>query len=95
MATPRRVEPAADEVPVLGRPVGPTIADRISAFAMLDGMKDSTQAQKCLRLSLIGFTNTEIAAILQTTPAVVSTNLYNERKKGAKAPTKRPGSSSE
>lgn len=58
-----------------------TIQDRIAAFAMLDAMKDATQAQKCLRLALVGFTNQEIAALLQTTPAVVATNLYEERRK--------------
>lgn len=62
-------------------PGGATIADRIAAFAMLDGMGDASQAQKCLRLALIGFTNTEIAEMLQTTPAVVGQSLYAERKK--------------
>jgi len=62
-------------------PGGATIADRIAAFAMLDAMGNASQAQKCLRLALIGFTNTEIAEMLQTTPAVVGQSLYAERKK--------------
>jgi hypothetical protein len=37
---------------------------------------------------LVGFTNAEIAAMLDTTSAVVSQNLYSERKK----PRKRPDS---
>jgi len=68
-----------------------TIQDRIAAFAMLDGMKEATQAQKSLRLSLVGFTNSEIAQMLQTTPAVVAQNLYNERKKAGKKPATRKG----
>ena len=60
------------------------ISDKIAAFTMLDGMKDKTQAERCMRLSLVGFTNPEIAKMLQTSPAVVATNLYGERKKAAK-----------
>jgi len=62
-------------------PGGATIADRISAFVMLDAMGNASQAQKCLRLALIGFTNAEIAEMLQTTPRVVAQSLYAERKK--------------
>lgn len=57
---------------------------------MLDSMKDATQADKALRLSLVGFSPADIAAMLQTTPAVVYQGLYEARKKtGAKKPTKR------
>lgn len=65
------------------------MADRISAFAMLDGMHEASQAQKCLRLALIGFSNAEIAEMLQTTPSVVASSVYQERKKGR--PVKRSG----
>ncbi len=86
----------ADDQEVLTQPKGgASIQDRIAAFAMLDGMKDATQAQKCLRLSLVGFTNAEIAAMLQTSYAVVATNLYNERKKSGKRPATRRGASPE
>lgn len=67
-------EPAAPRGPA-------TIGDRIAAFQMLDQMAGATQAQKTMRLSLIGFSNAEIAAMLDTTTAVVSQNLYSERKK--------------
>jgi hypothetical protein len=60
-------EPEAPEYPV-GRA---TIADRIAAFSMLDQMKDATQAQKCMRLSLVGFSAREIAGMLQTTVPTV------------------------
>jgi hypothetical protein len=72
-----------------------TIHDRIAAFAMLDAMKDATQAQKSLRLSLVGFTNGEIAQMLQTTPAVVAQNLYNERRKAGKKPAGKKGAPEE
>jgi len=61
------------------------MADRIAAFVMLDGMGGASQAQKCVRLSLIGFTNSEIAQMLQTTSGVVASNLYVERKKARPA----------
>jgi hypothetical protein len=70
------------EDPEFQAPTGPvTIRDRIAAFEMLDRMADATQAQKCLRLALVGFNRNEIAAMLMTTPAVVSQSLYAERQK--------------
>ena len=69
----------SDEAP--DSSVGATISDRIAAFAMLDEMKDATQAQKCMRLSLVGFTAPEIAQMLQTSVPTVHQNLYSERKK--------------
>jgi DNA-directed RNA polymerase specialized sigma24 family protein len=53
---------------------------------MVDGMNQASQAQKCLRLALIGFTNAEIAEMLQTTLGVVASSLYAERKKSRAAP---------
>jgi DNA-binding CsgD family transcriptional regulator len=83
-----RMDPDDDVAPI--RRGAANIQDRIAAFAMLDGMKDATQAQKSLRLSLVGFSNAEIAAILQTTPQTVSQNLYEERRKaGGKKPTRK------
>jgi DNA-directed RNA polymerase specialized sigma24 family protein len=74
-----------------------TISDRIAAFAMLDDMKDATQAQKCTRLSLVGFSAMEIAQMLQTSVPTVHQNLYSERKKvkspeKAKTPAQKPSS---
>lgn len=67
-----------------------TIQDRIAAFVMLDGMREATQAQKCLRLALAGFARQEIAAMLMTTPQVVSQNIYAERQKAKKKATAKP-----
>jgi DNA-directed RNA polymerase specialized sigma24 family protein len=73
-------EDGGNEAPEV--PVGKaTIGDRIAAFSMLDQMKDATQAQKCMRLSLVGFSASEIAGMLQTTIPTVHQNLYSERKK--------------
>lgn len=91
-----RNRPDADEEAGPVRKGAATIQDRIAAFAMLDGMKDATQAQKSMRLSLIGFTNSEIATLLQTSSAVVAQNLYNERKRSGKKPASgRKGASPE
>jgi DNA-directed RNA polymerase specialized sigma24 family protein len=59
----------------------PTIGDRIAAFVMLDGMPDATQAQKTVRLEIVGFSTSEIARMLATTPAVVYQNLYDARRR--------------
>ncbi len=74
-----------------------TISDRIAAFVMLDEMKEASQAQKCMRLSLVGFNAMEIAQMLQTSVPTVHQNLYSERKKlrsseKAKTPAKKPSS---
>lgn len=91
----RGFEPS-DEVPFQApQRDAPKISDRIAAFAMLDGMKDATQAQKTLRLSLIGFGNAEIASMLQTTTAVVSQNLYAQRKAAAKRAKAKPAATSD
>ncbi len=90
---PNRERNGQDELEeVTPRRGGATMQDKIAAFGMLDGMPEgTTQAAKCLRLALIGFTNQEIAALLQTTAATVSQNIYAERKK-AKKPTVAPAS---
>jgi hypothetical protein len=81
-----RNKSAEEPEPAVSRP----IADRIAAFAMLDGMNQAaSQAQKCLRLALVGFTNIEIAEMLQTTPAVVASSVYQERKKKSTDPAQR------
>lgn len=77
----RSKAPESDESAGWRPPGGASLSDRIAAFMMLDGMSNASQAQKCLRLALIGFTYAEIAEMLQTTPAVVGQNLYTERKK--------------
>lgn len=68
-----------------------TIQDRIAAFAMMDAMgKDATQAEKTVRLSLVGFGAADIAAMLQTSTQVVYQNLYEARKKAGARKAKQP-----
>lgn len=90
MATTKRADPNdEDEIPLAPKG-GASIQDRIAAFVMLDAMEGKTQAEKTMRLRLVGFNNSEIAAILLTTPAVVASNIYAEKKKAAKkAPAKK------
>lgn len=60
--------------------------ERLLAMIMLQQMKGSSQRDKALQLSVAGFTNTEIADLLQTTAAVVAQSLYEERREGARRP---------
>lgn len=60
--------------------------ERLLALILLHHLKGSPQREKALQLSLVGFSNTEIANLLQTTSAVVSQSLYEARR----GPTRRP-----
>ncbi len=53
--------------------------EKLLALLLLHQLKTASQAEKALNLSLAGFTNTEIADLLQTTSAVVSQSLYKMR----------------
>jgi DNA-binding CsgD family transcriptional regulator len=95
MPTTRRPEPNdEDEIPPAPKG-GASIQDRIAAFVMLDGMVGKTQAERSVRLKLVGFSNGEIARMLQITPAAVATNIYTEKKKTAKKPAAKKGTPSE
>lgn len=59
---------------------GPDRTELLLALILLQQMKGSSQRDKVLQLSLAGFTNTEIADLLQTTAAVVSQSLYQVRR---------------
>jgi len=54
--------------------------ERLLALILLNQMKGASQREKIVDLSVVGFTNVEIADILQTTTAVVSQVLYEARK---------------
>jgi hypothetical protein len=60
---------------------GPSVATLL-AYIMLDGMAaDATNVDRCLRLSICGFSNGDISAILGIPDGSVRTNLYEARKK--------------
>lgn len=50
--------------------------ERILALVLLQNMKGASQQDKIVQLSLAGFTNYEIADLLQTTTGVVAQSLY-------------------
>jgi DNA-directed RNA polymerase specialized sigma24 family protein len=58
--------------------------ERLLAMLLVQNMKGATQADKATQLSLAGFTNIEIADLLDTTAAVVKQRLYEIRKRRAK-----------
>jgi hypothetical protein len=54
--------------------------ERLLALLLLQNMKSANMATKAKELSIAGFTNAEIADLLQTNPAVISQSLYAARK---------------
>lgn len=66
--------------------------ERLLALLLLQQLKSASQQEKVLNLSLVGFTNTEIADLLQTTSAVVSQSLYMSRSKPSVRAKKKPKS---
>ena len=64
-------------------------AEKLLALLLLQQLKSSSQREKALHLSLAGFTNTEIADLLQTTTGVVAQSLYEARRKPVKKPKPR------
>jgi transcriptional regulator len=60
-------------------------SERLLALLLLQQMKASGQKEKALQLNLAGFTNVEIADLLQTTSAVVSQVLYEVRRRTKKS----------
>ena len=62
-------------------PTEPSVASML-AYIMLDGMPvEATNEERCLRLSICGFSNAEISALLGIPVGSVRTNLYEARKK--------------
>lgn len=59
--------------------------EKILALLLLHSMKGASQQEKIVQLSLAGFTNYEIADLIQTTTGVVAQSLYAARRK-----TRRP-----
>lgn len=55
------------------------------ALILLNGMKNATQREKVHQLNLAGFSNSEIADLLQTTSAVIAQALYEGRRKSSRS----------
>ena len=58
--------------------------ERLLALLLLAQLKGASQREKIIQLSLAGFSNVEIADLLQTTAAVVYQRLYEAKKGGEK-----------
>ena len=56
--------------------------ERLLALILLNQMKGSPQREKIVQLNLAGFSNVEIADVLQITSAAVSQVLFESRKGG-------------
>jgi len=59
-------------------------SERLIALLLLEQMKDSPAHEKARRLSIAGFTNSEIADLLETNSAVIASTLYQARQKPKK-----------
>ena len=53
--------------------------ERLLALILLQRMKGSSQKDKVLALNIAGFSNVEIADIIETTPDKVAKSLYQAR----------------
>lgn len=55
---------------------------RLLGLLLLQSMKGASKKEKAVQLSIAGFTNVEIADLLQTSSQVVAQYLYASRKRG-------------
>jgi len=55
--------------------------EKLLAALLLQNMKGASQRDKAIQLSSVGFSNVEVADLLQTSAAVVAQYLYEARKK--------------
>lgn len=54
--------------------------ERLLGLLLVQQMKGSTQAEKAKQLSVAGFSNTEIADLLQTSAKVITQRLHEARR---------------
>ncbi len=64
--------------------------ERLLALILLHHIKSAPQRDKILLLNVAGFSNVEIADLLQTTSSVVSQSLYEARRGGRRRTEKKP-----
>lgn len=64
-------------------------SERILALLLLNSMSGASQTQKIVQLSLAGFSNLEIADLLQTTNTAVATHRYAAKKTGERKPARK------
>jgi len=56
--------------------------ERLLVLLLLQSMKGSSQKDKAYQLNLAGFSNIEIAELLQVSPANVATLIYQSKQSG-------------
>jgi len=61
--------------------------ERLLAYLVLERLSDRSQEYRALRLSRAGFSNPEIADLLETTTPSVTQMLYMARNRGTKSKT--------
>ena len=54
--------------------------ERLLVLILLQSMKESSQADKVHQLNIAGFSNIQIAELLQTTPATIAVQLHHSKK---------------
>ncbi|HEV2111383.1 MAG TPA: hypothetical protein VGT99_08520 [Gammaproteobacteria bacterium] len=62
--------------------------EKILAMMLLNQLGNLSQRDKAIQLSLVGFSNAEIADLLQTKAGVIAQGLYEVRKGASKKKTK-------
>lgn len=65
--------------------------ERLLTLLVLNNMKGATQREKAIQLNLAGFSNVEIANLLDTTPQSITQVLYESRKTSGKKRPKKAG----
>jgi len=58
--------------------------ERLLALLLLETMKTASQKDKAWKLNQAGFSNIEIAELLDTSPAVIATHIYSSKNKRRK-----------
>ncbi|WKZ41260.1 MAG: hypothetical protein QY328_04310 [Anaerolineales bacterium] len=66
--------------------------ERLLALILINQMKGASQREKAIQLNLAGFSNVEIANLLETNTSVIAQALYESRKNKSekRTTTKKP-----
>ena len=64
----------------------PDRTEKLLALLVLQNMKGASKSDKAMQLNLAGFSNVEIADLLQTSPAVIAQLLYTARRSSSSRP---------
>lgn len=58
--------------------------EKLLVMILLDSIKNKTVSEKARQLNIAGFSNIEIANLLESKPNVITQMLYNNRKSSKK-----------